>query len=125
MRPERKETPMIEQLESFIGSNAPTCSGLADSLADLCEYLAEKSKEHQALASLTGYSVTGDAMAAHQKEWVDTLDSWIAQIKVLAPKCKLCGDRGYYDGGIYDGEPCRICSQNASVMARPDGGPNQ
>ena len=111
-KPNKSETPVAA---------ATTCSGLADSLSDLCEYLADKSKEHQTLASLTGYSATGDAMANHQKELADTLDSWIAQIKALTPKCKLCGDRGYYDGGIYDGEPCRICGQNAERIHGDNG----
>lgn len=57
---------------------------LADSLADLCEWLADKSKEHKILSTLTGYSCTGDAMATHQKEWAETLDSWITQIQSLS-----------------------------------------
>jgi hypothetical protein len=52
-------------------------------LADLCEYLALKSKEHKTLATLTGYSSTGDAMANHHREWADTLDGWITQIQSL------------------------------------------
>jgi hypothetical protein len=64
------------------GTKPPTSPTTLD---DLCEYLTEKSKEHKTLASLTGHSTTGDAMAGHQKEWADTLDRWIAEIRELRP----------------------------------------
>jgi len=104
---------MKKKMKSDCPLDAATCSGLGDSLDDLIEYLTDRSKEHKIMATLGGYSVTGDILAGWQGEWAVVMDSWIAQITALMPKCKLCDDKGYYDGGHHDGEPCRICSQNA------------
>lgn len=32
-----------------------------------------------------------------------------------AEQCKLCDGLGYYEGGIYAGEDCRICGANAKA----------
>jgi hypothetical protein len=64
MRPERKEMPMSEQLESFTGSNATTCSAssvmvarnrnLSDRLASLSEWCRKRADgNHDTKTTLT------------------------------------------------------------------------
>ena len=49
---------------------------------------------------------------ADTKELVSIMKSF--QL-VPIPKCALCGDEGYYSGGVHDGEPCANCNPEGKL----------